>query len=641
MRRTIVVALVLAIVGATAAGAVRGGGEEDGGQHLWGRPTAPADVIGGMYQRSHRRRAASTASRAAPVYSEAKSVGSSPRTSPYAHPAEKVVPAPKLPGPRRLVQLAFMHRHGARTSPVVSHGLLDWSRCHLSGEGANMARSLGRFLRGRYGANNSTDTAASYNFIPRDLNTSTYHVRTTDFERTVRTGFGVMRGLFPNATVTSNATNRAAFLDTVPYIMHEGNNADILIDYYYSWGGAMLRVPKFNEYGGAHDAATRLLLSETNLTALGRILGIPKMCAAEPTTCALFAEDVGMCRRSNDGISDEFRDLLPPLIDVLAQSITNLYSFNRSSRFDANKGAYALPLIRTIAGQFHAALAGARGEQKLVYHYSAHDTTVHGFLSGLGVIDDEALGPGVDTLAVVPRFTTLALLELYSDATVTLVYAHCDQEMKSAYNFTVDPLPQLKCTDAAGKTYRAKTCSLDDFNRFSNGPSFAAIGESAPKVDPCYADPADVALTQCDPRDAGPASPSTERLAALEAAAGAHAEVVKVKACLTYRRMCPQVACNVSLVYSETRGAPVDGTVDNLVLNRVRWACEPTAAPAAVPTARHMKGYVLSGFFGFVVGIVGGAAVAVCVVLRRLRLASKHDAAVQDLHYDSLPVIES
>jgi hypothetical protein len=588
-------------------------------QHAGFRPSTPAAFVGHTYRRPAARRPRGQL-RDGPVLGDS-------------------APTPKLPGPRRLVQLAFMHRHGARTAPVVSHGVLDWSRCHLSGEGANMARSLGRFLRGRYGANNSTDTAARYNFIPRYHNASEYYVRSTDYERTIRTGVGVVRGLFPEAEGGS-ATNRAAFLRTVPYVAHEAQNADIQMGYYYSWPSAVLRVPTFDQYNPSHDVETRAILSPANLTTLGEVLRIPKMCATAPTTCALFAEDVGTCWRSNVGIAPRFRALLPQLFLVQHQSFNYLYGYTRRSRFNRNSGAYGVPIATLMLRQFQDALAfharpaahAGAGAPFKVNHYSAHDITDYGLLVALGVNR-----PGVtNTYQLVPRFTTLIMLELYSDATVTLVYAHCGQEMKSAYNFTVDAAPTLTCIDVAGKTYFAATCLVDDLKRFVAGPGHGVPGNATKTVDPCYADPVDVALSQCDPHDAGGAS--QQRLDAV--GPGDHELRVQLSSCVSYRQLCPRQACDPRLVSTSLtpRSAAALAALPLVVLDRINWKCVPLPTPAAVPTFPSKAPYLRFGLLvwaGIVLGLLLGAVAGIV----KTRHATYHNLKRNEALDESLPFV--
>lgn len=452
-----------------------------------------------------------------------------------------------------------------------------------------MAISLGQYLRGRYGK-----------FIPDQLDRSKFRSRSTDFERTIVTAVGVLRGLFPNVT------------RDIPYITHEMSDVDLDLGYYYSWPSADLRKDWFDGWDDRYDAITRTMVSQENLTTIGRVLGVEQICQNHPTLCALLGEDIATCRRSNGGEDAELLvSMLPQLFRVQEASNNFLYMYDPSERFWKNTGPYGIRIAAKIVKQFQEALQwNAKTPQEratldtppVVYHYSAHDVTVYGLFSALGVINSSTTG---ETM-LIPTFTATVLFELYDDATVEIVYARCNQDLNSGYAFYEVPkaLVKLACVRADHSIYYSHTCPIDDLARYVN-----MINGVSPQQDPpCYADPSDVSRTMCSPElDTNVSTiAAIEKDSAYAKTPAGQAEISALKNCLQYRRHCMAEACNAQLVVSEpptNQTAPSAGYIYNMSVE----SCVPrtTSTEAAKPVAIFGRVVVAAAcaILGFLIGV--------------------------------------
>lgn len=134
---------------------------------------------------------------------------------------------------------------------VSDHGL-NWNNCVLSEQGVVMALSLGRFVKERY--------AASLN-LPAEYSPIAVTSQSTDFERTIRTGVGMLRGMY-------NGTNE------IPFLTHLQPDTDDLLGYYYSWPSAVLGSQYIQGYNTLYNNATLEYFNQSNLDIVGSELGV-------------------------------------------------------------------------------------------------------------------------------------------------------------------------------------------------------------------------------------------------------------------------------------------------------------------------------------------------------------------------------
>jgi hypothetical protein len=439
-----------------------------------------------------------------------------------------------------------------------------------------MAVNLGQNLRQWYPT-----------FIPSVYDRNHVISTSTDVERTIRTGYGVLTGLFPRNT-SDGAPTANNF--SLPLLHHVPMMQDPRLGYYYSWPAALLHQPQLLVYNLDSAAETRSYLTPADLASAGDLTGAQQICsnASLATTCALFAEDVGTCRNSNEGITQAYRDLLTPGKLFHAQALSNyfIYGPNASRPFDRAIGPYGMQIITDILDQFGAALEQLRDEPSnttkaatpRVYHYSAHDITVYGFLVAMGVIDAAT----TDIHLLVPTFTSIVRLELYSNATVSFLFSYCDQAFGTQHDYHTVPTAVINCMDGAGNVYKSRNCRLGDFRRFIE----RKLNVTKEAYPPCYADPQDVLETKCAPWH-------NTSLATVDDATLTDKQRAYAGYCMTYRKACPAQACDVDHVQEPNDSGPANA---KFAINTVTLKCErvyAAEAKAPVPAA-----WVVCLFFG-------------------------------------------
>lgn len=475
---------------------------------------------------------------------------------------------------RDLLQVTLLHRHGARTEPIVTEDeLLSWGGCVLSDTGVRMALSLGQFTKAKY----------------VDLLPSTYDERvivsvTTDFERTIRTGFGCLRGMYNGS-------------DEIPFLAHKTANYDYLMGYYYSWPSANLGLDFINSYNAANNAKTLSFFSQANLDVVGDELHCPILCGENQTTCSLFGEDVTTCRLSNGGLTQNLEELLPEMFQAQILSNSFLYLYNKSSLYWSQTGPYGRLLAVEIYDQYNATLAAYSPNDPLalpsvkMYHYSAHDVTIYSFFTAIGVITLDTTQENI----LVPTFASAVYLELYSDGNISVQFYESNQRFGSAYNYSevsniflgCKTTPPSSFADESG-IYYATECPLEHYKNYVDTmtPQSLNATNNAPW---CYQDPDFMALTQCYPNASN--LPSDD--------------------CLSYRKICEPQSCD---------------TAQGFVLNRVSYTCEKMFNFPDQKSSISVGVYVGVPLSSFAMGAVIGMMIR-CIVFER-RSKALHSATL-------------
>jgi len=241
-------------------------------------------------------------------------------------------------------------------------------------------------------------------------------------------------------------------------------------------------------------------------------------CTNAPTMCGLIGEDVGQCRRANQGISPFYLDLFETKLMPM-QMIQNKWQFGFKPESPYSViGSTGYPIMSKVLGDATAKLQHGSNLPN-VFHYSAHDNTVIGSFNTLGAatLDDD------DAHIWVPKFTQTLLVETFDDGTVDFFWMKPNETFGSGYFFPNEPTPLIvKCVALNGTVYSASSCPIDDVFRFVNmsQPNMAVIQAYRGGTNPyCWLAPEDRA--KCDMLDVVP-SPS----------------------CQQYRSSCPEVACD-------------------------------------------------------------------------------------------------
>ena len=268
-----------------------------------------------------------------------------------------------------------------------------------------MAFQLGKFIRQEYNG-----------ILPQTYDDVHIVSRSTSFERTVRTGVGVLRGMFETEESRKlNGSDRFV----IPYLTRQMRDVDELLGYYYSWPSTVIRGHWIDTYNARSIPNTLHILNQTTLDKIGAALGSRKVCTENPTTCALLAEDISMCRLTNGGLSEFLRSLLPELYQAQVESNAFLYLYDHTNRYWQNTGPYGLELVQLMGKYFEARLNQSRegtntDSAPRLYHFSAHDVTIYGFFVALGAINATT----TDLRRLVPSFAAATFVELYDDGTV-------------------------------------------------------------------------------------------------------------------------------------------------------------------------------------------------------------------------------
>ena len=537
---------------------------------------------------------------------------------------------------------------------MLGHGLdarLDWDMCHLTAEGGVMTEKLGQFIRAQYGAM-VADVTTGLPLVPTIYDRRRIVSVSTDFERTVRSAYGVLRGLF-NETPESSASFLSSTTDAdqhrdrdrdhlsyrggnfpttfTPFVWHLSQNSDLALDYYYSWPSAMLASTRYSHYNDEHDSETLTIVNQSSLDQFGAIFGCPLLCAAEQTACALFAEDVTSCRISNNvpatpgtnaSVDEAFLREMYPAVKTL-QSLSNRYLYMADYRnltaYWAHVGPYAKVALEQVMGflkggdpttasaavvsrrsnddaeQSPAASDGASliiplrqggeasqtagGEfnkdawfvdETTVLHLSAHDVTLYGIFVALDTISAAAdiypdsparRGEGQDLLQrlLVPPFASTVFFEQWSDGSVSMRYAVCDQEYGGGYgyrflgNSSTPPSPEpslgtptMRCTSSNGSYYLASRCrggateirnTLSSLWPVGGGESSSSAPRGGASAPQCYQNTVDALMTRCVASALNPAFVTADEVVATNTT-----ELMNSN-CLDYRNYCPAAAC--------------------------------------------------------------------------------------------------
>lgn len=467
---------------------------------------------------------------------------------------------------RQLLQVALLHRHGARTEPFVSDHGLNWDSCVLSEAGVEMALSLGRFTRSQYNS-----------FLPLSYDSQVIVSRSTEFERTIRTGVGVLRGMY-------NGSN------DIPFLTHVPPDVDFLLGFYYSWPSAVLGTPYIEGYNQANNNVTLAYFPQTNLSVIGEQLNCPHLCDNNQTLCALLGEDVSTCRLSNGGLSSNLSQFFPEMFRAQELSNAFLYLYNETDEYWRHTGPYGRPLALRISTDFNStitsfALNGTLPQTRF-FQYSAHDVTIYAFFVTIGAITASETSERI----LVPSFASAVFMELYSDGNITVAFYEANQSFGSGFGYSKVPGVRMGCKVTEPRylgdesdAYFATECPLSHFVNFVNtkAPTFPNSELAAEEgADPwCYADPQDIITTNCHPSST---------------------DVPTHAACIQYRMICPQFSCDATL---------------GLVLDRTNFACVhliDTSGSWASKMRRDVGWYfglvIASILIGFVVGLVIRAA---------------------------------
>ena len=445
-----------------------------------------------------------------------------------------------------VIHVNLIHRHGARTKPFIQGAILNWADVVLSQQGAVMALALGKFINEQYGPNSSVG------LLPMHYDMDKIVSRTTDFERTIRTGVGMLRGIYDGET-------------EIPFLYHKPSDYDYMLGYFYSWPSAVLREEYINTFNAMNDQRTLQIVNQTTLNAIGDVIGTT-ICPTQQTLCALAGEDIATCDRSNGGLPPLLNELIQDgqLFRVQSESFAFQYLYNSSDRYWRNTGPYGRLLALEWITNAKMALNGSNTEA-VMHHYSAHDITIYGFFVALGVVNAST----TDLRILIPSFTSVVIGELFPDGSIKLKYGRQDQDYGSGYGYQLyDDHLRMGCINSNNVTYYSQQCPLEELERFVD-----TMAPEAPDAT-CYADPANAAQTGCDQMGVVPTN--------------AH--------CIRYRKNCGFMACQ----------APY-------VLDRTTWGCMKVNArpPVAYKSLSAGAGVAIAAS-STLIGVVAGAFMALC-----------------------------
>lgn len=446
---------------------------------------------------------------------------------------------------RELVQIAFVHRHGARQVGQfydAGNNTIDmtWEHSDLTPAGAQMAVNLGTFMRTNYAS-----------FIPAVWDQFSYVAQSTDISRTIQTGVGVMRGLFGNSS-----TN-------VPFLSHEPQAVDYMMYFSSNIPNHIVREDSVYMPWKHNDDLAKTILTDLDVQVMVEAFG--DWCNDEIMECALYAEDFAQCQISNGVLSAPLTGIFPRLQQLQMLQNKVWFAFNSSSEY-AVAGSIGYPLANKWMTDGYAAIAAytANGgaltsAAPRVFHYSAHDNTIAGLLATLGNVSFET--ENVDMW--VPRFAQVVIAEFYSDSTVTFKWSKPQMESTTTHEYLPMMDLYVSCMSNASN-YSSSSCPLDDVWRF--------INTTAPLVPnaPCYLSPRDQSICTQLGNDAVSA------------------------ACQTYRTLCPAEAC---LFHEDS----VLDEADNAEL------CLPFVYPPAFRD--NAAPSIISSVVGFFVGIMLGLGI--------------------------------
>ncbi|CUG43711.1 membrane-bound acid phosphatase, putative [Bodo saltans] len=346
-----------------------------------------------------------------------------------------------------LVQIAVLHRHGARQEPIEVGGSMSWANADLTGAGVVMSQQLGKALTMRYG---SLINMSQHNVVSQS----------TDISRTIRTGVGLRMSLGLPDEIT-----------TVPFVSHVAPmTEDFMLAFSSNFPSSPVASSYWSQFKNNNSLASSLL-GQTNVGTLARFFGA--WCYDSVMECALLAEDCVQCRISNGGVEEELLEMFPLLQQL--QMMNNKYLFGRN---DSSPFAEAGSPGYLLASKWlsDATLAVSGNTTTTVFHYSAHDNTVVGLLSALGVLDIDSDN---DLTLWVPRFTQTIIMEIRADGLVTLRQGS-PQNYSYGSNFSFRAfLPvNMTCMLPSGSIVMNSSCAIQDVVRFvqqKSAPTAAAI----------------------------------------------------------------------------------------------------------------------------------------------------------------------
>jgi hypothetical protein len=475
-----------------------------------------------------------------------------------------------------LVQLT--HRHGART-PIVPEALAQ-SVCgdvgcgELNYQGEMMLTALGNYLYDRYAAhtyvppqNFGHPVAPSADFNVFARNGGAYQVnhmytRSTDVNRTLQSAAALIRGLSANLTTfypIIHTTDKK--LDTLllsdnglSFVLPFNTGNDACINGLDSsrWETTFLPVPKLQAIAAEYKLSSALTCSKL-------VAGASSFDFSDYADCILPMWDtimsyiaMGKLTNTSLGVSDvprmeAFDFMQRTCLFVKTTPQQGAVMYNLVAQYISNME------LRARQGSSSSNGGGSLGAQtKLIYHYSAHDTTMAPFMVALGF-----------PMALEPQFGQTMVTELVNETTtgvLTLrhwygapqtIWPPADGSVPTPgwYRYNMQEYPVV-CWDAAANAIKNTTngdCTLDEFKLY------------AEKV----LKPTDPAGAQCFLTADMKKKLSCDKATAPESADSA---------CATYRTACPKYACPADFIVNVATLECIPTRFVPVVSNAQAWA---------------------------------------------------------------------
>lgn len=447
---------------------------------------------------------------------------------------------------RSLIQLSFLHRHGARQPPEVDRGRISWEHAELTPAGAQMAHNMGKFFRQRYA-----------DFFPANYSQQFIYSRSTDVARTIQSGYGFLRGLFGEADRFS-----------IPFLEHKPLSSDFALAFNDNWPSHELLESHF--YAWPHTASLAdSVLNASDVAALAEAMGGDAWCTQDPLFCALVAEDVAQCERSNSGLSPLLSQLWEKLVTLQMMLNKFVLGFHANSTL-APAGSYAWVALnewmtRSSAAVQATAPSGPATTDPPVLHLSAHDDQVVAMLNALGVANLSTY----DTHMWVPKFFDTLICETYDDGSVSFFKAKPDEGFGTEFPISIEQLAVLCVNATTGSVYASTACPVVD--------AWLYLNRTAPAYFPpqCFVPAEDLRKYNCSELDAAPAPGSN---------------------CALYRAGCPATACD---------NVPTSGATSSVLDIANGYACDSFVVPPSF--ARELPIYLSGVAAAVLLGCVVGA----------------------------------
>lgn len=444
--------------------------------------------------------------------------------------------AVSVQGELELVLVQLVHRHGARSAlPPVNASIVCPRGCGLLNlQGKDMLLHTGSYLAARYNGSRPEISPAPFFATATYPSGTTYDVRevysrSTSLSRTLQSGAGLLKGLFPNASEYFPAIHTVEFMqdelllvDVIPtYHIYQSLQMPQLSQRLAEFAEPMFPQAAFSQMaqdfhmeGLCSDAGNYItcILGMQDIAATYNSLGVLN---AISTTAAQYFEQLNLCRRTWNSY---------------------FFPFNASDPVQRQRGSLGQNLAQRMLSNMRAAMKPANDSATLgkkLMHYSAHDTTVMPFVATLG-----------NNHLMLPPFGQLYLLDLMRNTTdgtyhVRAAQSVPGQEPDTLSNISESVLPLYCMKEGTNVVYTVTsitgTCPFDDFERFIN----ASLPLSPAGL--CYLEPAVLAQIECDTTGVAPLANST---------------------CFFYRNYCPQYSCPPGSVVS-----PVDSSCVALTLS--------------------------------------------------------------------------